>query len=667
MPYPGSVPFVRSTTAVPPAPPGYAGAPGTGVTDPPAEPADPPVAPAWAVSLAEAARAALDAHLASDGPVGTGGRQTGHRGWMRAVTAAVVVSLVGRDRPGEVEAASRWLRQLELLQAPSGLFSSGDNLASPPDSAFTITDAGLVLALLRRAGSTGHETGGMPDDPVPDGGSHGALIPRLEAMLAKALPALTTGGVHTPNHRWELAGALARTGTLLGGDAGRAALARARDWLGEGVDVDADGLYSERSANYAAHVTNPSLLLLADVLDRPDLRGVVHTNLHAILDLTTPAGLTETVLSRRQDQKLAGYGLGEFLALFARFAGGGGADGRADGGEGGCARCLAATAWSVRLPRVDAVGVLAHALFDGAIAAGLDLAVGPSGEEHDDDAGSAVPRALGAGERLFAGPRLWRQWDGADWTLAYAGSDVPAAGRVASGLACRPTFLRFARGGVEVASVRLSRDFFGLGPLRPTSLSVAARDAELGGGAVERVIELREEVAASYYQPLTAADRRVGGDYALEFEGRFAASMAFSQRARETLTLRTRVRIAVGPSQVALEVTTDGPAARHALEIAFAGEVVLDGGASLGGSLGGGAHRMLGGAVRVGGEVGPGLVIEASPGSDDTVPAEYAPGEAYEFLGGTDAVGGQRLYVTWSSPGTQRVSLREQPASTGGV
>lgn len=71
-----------------------------------------------------------------------------------------------------------------------------------------------------------------------------------------------------PNHRWEIASALARIDELWP-DACIAG--RVDDWLREGVDIDADGFYSEQSPNYAAYVSNPSLLTLARLTARPEL------------------------------------------------------------------------------------------------------------------------------------------------------------------------------------------------------------------------------------------------------------------------------------------------------------------------------------------------------------------------------------------------------------
>lgn len=572
--------------------------------------------PPCPAELARAARAALDAHLGVDGPVATDAALAGHRAWMRAVKAAVVVGLGGHGRAADEVAADRWLSRLEALLLPSGLFAAGDNLASPPDSAFTITDVAATAAALRRppAGASAWVVGAVGT----------GIGTRLEEILRRAVPALVAGGVHTPNHRWELAGALVGAAPLLDRAAAAAAVERAREWLGEGMDVDADGMYSERSANYAAHVSDPALLLLAERLGLTGMSEVVHANLHTVLDLTTPRGATETVHSRRQDQHDTGFPLGPFLTLFARFA-------------QACGRCRHAAAWALRLPGVDAVDALAHCLADGETAVGLGLA----SELAPATGAELAAAALGTGERTWSRTRLWRRWSGGDWTLVYGGSDVPTVGRVASGLACNPTFVRLARGDVEVASVRLSRDFFGLGPFRPTDM-IARGD---------RVV-LTEELTARYYQPLPAAARRADGSYALEFEGRFASAMEFSQRPHDETRLETQVVVDVDSAGVDIEVRTKGAVTGHALEIAFADGVQIEGAAPVGPQ----AHRLAGGPAVVRGRSSA-LTVTALPGGDSS-PAVYSPGEAYEFLGGTDAVGGPRIYVTWSSPGTQRVMLR---------
>lgn len=550
------------------------------------------------VSLSRAARErAFD--LASQGTAAAVQRARGHRGLMAMVVAAVVAGHDDGDDRLE-EAATGWLGELEALQEPTGLFSSGDNLASPPDSAFTVSDGVLALTLLRR------------------GPAWAGVRERVEAVLRRSLPALVAGGVHTPNHRWEIAGALAGLGTLL--DAPQAH-ERAREWLAEGIDVDADGIYSERSPNYAAYVSNPSLLTLAATLERDDLIDVVHANLHAQLDLTTPDGRVETVHSRRQDQRGESYPLGPFLDQLARFA-------------PGCARCREAARRAASAEHVDPVHATARALLDADVRAGL-LAAGQV-------VSAGEPEQVEAGERWFAASRLLRRWRGAEWVTVYGGSDVPATGRIASGLACNPTFLRLGLGGVGVRSARLSRDFFGLGPFRAT-------DVERIG---DRVV-LREEVAASYYQPLDAARRRPDGAYPLEHEGRFAASMAFSERRRDVVRLATEIVLDLADDGVTLGITTRGLATSHALELALPWDCEVRGAHD----LGDGGFHLVTGAVDVVG-AGSTLHVEQPSGADLACPPVYRPGEAYEFLGGTDALAGPRLYVTWSSPGTATVRIR---------
>ena len=522
-------------------------------------------------------------------------RLDGHRGIMKAVKTAVVLALYPNSRragdPALVRAASSGAAELEALQTADGLFAGGDNLASPPDSAFTINDAALTVRLLHRS-------------PWPDD-----LGERLTRVLRTAAPALRAGGVHTPNHRWELAAALAQCGVLLGEPA---LLERAREWLREGIDIDEDGLYSERSPNYAAHVSNPSLTILADLLDRPDLHELVHRNLHAQLDLTDRDGMVETVHSRRQDQNDP-FPLGPFLGQFTRAA-----------IRHSCTRCADGARRAAAAPCVPAVDVLTEQLLDPALAAPLPAGTGP-----------------GPARRLFREARLLHETrQNAEFTV-YGGSDVPAAGRIASGLACNPTFLRMRVGGVAVESLRLSREFFGLGPFRAEEMSVTG----------DRIV-LGETVSAAYYQPLPAAARRDDAVYGLEHEGRFAARMGFSQRSPDPVTLTTGIEVHLHDDGADLAIITDGPATAHALEIAFPPGGELTGAIPLGDgrfelAQGTATYVRHGDALRV----GPGQ------GSGADRPPVYRPGEAYTVTGGTDALGGTRLYLTWRSPGTVHVNM----------
>ncbi|KAI8710987.1 hypothetical protein NCS52_01512100 [Fusarium sp. LHS14.1] len=94
---------------------------------------------------------------------------------------------------------------------------------------------------------------------ILDRDDHDALGPIAKLMrgiLVKAAPGLAKGGIHTPNHRWKICSALARISNITGHVG---LIKRIDEWLAEGIDIDADGIYSERSPNYYSAVSNPSL------------------------------------------------------------------------------------------------------------------------------------------------------------------------------------------------------------------------------------------------------------------------------------------------------------------------------------------------------------------------------------------------------------------------
>ncbi len=71
-----------------------------------------------------------------------------------------------------------------------------------------------------------------------------------------------TAGFHTPNHRWadRLCAGVGRRAAARSGGRSRSVDA----YLAEGIDIDAEGAYLERSIGVYDGVTNRSLLLLAD-------------------------------------------------------------------------------------------------------------------------------------------------------------------------------------------------------------------------------------------------------------------------------------------------------------------------------------------------------------------------------------------------------------------
>jgi len=505
----------------------------------------------------------------------------------------------GAARPTDDDLATAhgWVRHLATRQSPGGTFVGGDNVLSPPDSAFTVNDVCDALELLAPYRATVSTAAALAAD--------------LDEIVHRATPALLTGGVHTPNHRWEIAAALARVHRL---HPDPALVERIDEWLAEGPDIDADGLWSERSPNYAAAVSCPSFLVLASVLGRPELLDPVRRSLDATLALLLPDDTVETVQSRRQDQSQP-FGIGPFAPLLWHVAV---LDGRAD------------------LAAVAARAAVADTWQPGAMAA---RAMTDPVLERPLPAGAPLPR----GTSTFRAARLVHVREADRDVVLFAGSDVPAAGHVRSGLANSPTFLRVLAGAVVLTDVRLSREFFGLGPFRPTRLE------DLGAGR----FRLTERVSAGYHQPLAPEHRRADGDYALADEGRFSASMAFGSRTADEVALTTTVDVALTADTVTLDIETAGADVPWSLQLTF-----RDGGTFSGVSTDAAtAERVLvtgTASYRVGTDT---VTFGPGNGSGPGQPAFYAPGQDYAFLGGTDRPTGSHVHVTGRAPGRTRVVI----------
>ncbi len=502
-----------------------------------------------------------------------------------------------------IAAAGESVQALRALQGPSGLFVGGDNVDSPPDSSFTVNDLCDALQLIAQA-------------PAQEQAALAELAAELNAIADAIEPALLVGGVHTPNHRWEISAALARLHRRRPSPALRE---RAEQWLAEGIDITPDGVYSERSANYAAYVSNPSLTVIADVFDRADAREAVIRNLESTLGLIHPDDSVETVHSRRQDQ-LTRFPLAPYLAAYRRHA--------------------------IELGRGDLAWAAGRAL-EGGIphpsAVLTELLLAPRIGEELPDAAPPAPQRAWEQSGLIVDDAPRRR------LVVFGGSDYPRFRRVRSGLSANPTFLRMFAGDVVLDSVRLSRDFFGLGPFRADRF--APRSDASG-------YELAETVSAHYYQPLAADRRSPSGEYALTDDGRFYGSMSFGDRATDDVSLHTAIDVEPTADGAVVSIAIDGPDSPWALELAFRDGGVFEGvteredGTAV---LESGAGRYRVGATAIAFDAGDDYRADG--------PGRYHPGEDYAFLGASDAATGRRVYLTGRAPG--RVVLALHAEGTG--
>jgi len=158
------------------------------------------------------------------------------------------------------------------------------NFDSPPDTGFVLQQLGSIAHLLAQSPNTP----GVPEIEA-------ALTPYLTACAR----AVAEGGFHTPNHRWVVASGMALVDARHPDPTVRAAI---EAYLAEGIDLNEDGEYSERSAGGYNAVCDRSLVLMAEALDRPDLLEYVRRNLRSMLTLMQPDWTIITALSRRQDK-----------------------------------------------------------------------------------------------------------------------------------------------------------------------------------------------------------------------------------------------------------------------------------------------------------------------------------------------------------------------------
>ncbi|WP_224721671.1 hypothetical protein [Paenibacillus vietnamensis] len=156
------------------------------------------------------------------------------------------------------------------------------NMHSPPDTAFVVSGLAQAYELLEADGW----------EPLRSAAADILLF------LERTVPALLTGGCHTPNHRWVITAALGFMYKLTG----RPELkARAEQWLAEGIDCTADGEWTERSNGIYNTVSDIVLYYAAELFDRPDLLEPVRRNLRMMAYMIHPDGDIVTDYSGRQD------------------------------------------------------------------------------------------------------------------------------------------------------------------------------------------------------------------------------------------------------------------------------------------------------------------------------------------------------------------------------
>lgn len=194
-------------------------------------------------------------------------------------------TLAGGDELFErIELAIAFQRR---AQRPTGLIDLiSINWESPPDTGFTVQLLAPVVELARRHAATGDERARIIADSLGE-------------YVRTAAAGMIGRGFNTPNHRWVVCSALTQAQALF---PDLAMQGYVESILAEGIDINPDGDYTERSTGIYNAVCNRSLRFMADGLGKPELLDHVRNNLDLMAHLFHHDGTVVTSISNRQDR-----------------------------------------------------------------------------------------------------------------------------------------------------------------------------------------------------------------------------------------------------------------------------------------------------------------------------------------------------------------------------
>lgn len=142
----------------------------------------------------------------------------------------------------------------------------------------------------------------------------GETLGLVESFLRKGANALKSRPVFSANHRWVAASALVDFDKLF---LDHSAVAKAEDYLADSIDINHDGLYSERSPTYGM-VSNAMLLNIAKKLNKPYLIEHVRRNLNFSLYNFCSNGEVVTQYSLKPESETGmpqGYGVWKEMSI----------------------------------------------------------------------------------------------------------------------------------------------------------------------------------------------------------------------------------------------------------------------------------------------------------------------------------------------------------------
>lgn len=195
------------------------------------------------------------------------------------------------------EAIRRDLIYMQRHQRPDGCFDlSGCNFASPPDTAFMTNCMLNAWWLMERRCD---ETTEWLKEPV-------------RRLLESCCEGIAAGGFHTPNHRWAISSCLKCVANITGR---KDFSERADQYLAEGLDINEDGEFAERSAGNYNQVNDDQMIRLFIATGDRRFLEASRANLMMMYNYIDPDESVFTNNSTRQDNGHKVY-LNTYYILF---------------------------------------------------------------------------------------------------------------------------------------------------------------------------------------------------------------------------------------------------------------------------------------------------------------------------------------------------------------
>nr|WP_315151048.1 hypothetical protein [uncultured Flavobacterium sp.] len=474
-------------------------------------------------------------------------------------------------------------------QYPDGTLDAGGNMQSPPDTAF-------ILEMLCPAAAVLNLEKQKDLEPLKD---------KLKKFITNAGEAMITGGVHTPNHRWVICAALASINSLYP-DARY--VRRVDQWLAEGIYLNQDGDYSERSGVYSA-VINKALITMSRLLNKPELLEIVSKNLTTYYYRTETNGDIVTVNSKRQDQFMnltvvKFYSAYRYMAIHTKnpmFA--------------------HMVAFIENLPAFTNE-VLSDSLIFFMENTELRKQIPVEGKGVNDF------------EKFFAVSNLARIRRGKTSATLFGGNDKPIT--VVSGRSSNPNFLMYRKGDAILKYMRLSTSFFRLGYFSSDGI------VKEGNKYI-----LKETKEGDYYQPLVAEFHKADGDYKLSEsqDRRFWNKMDFDSRTKSNVKKQvTVIEIIENNGALNLDFKVDGP---PNVEVTI--EMCCNEGSNISGAIQDEKKNYF---LKSGlGVLSAGAdTIQFGPGKCEHLNVENLDSEEYTYHQGSLRTNGDHVYITGFTP-----------------